>query len=328
MSPLRLSVVEREEISLKLVAGLSLAQIARDLGRAGSTISREVARNGGREGYRVTGAEWATFRRSRRPKVRKLLSNPALLLEVREGFAQCWSPQQISRALRLKYPNDLSMRVSTETIYQSLFVQGKGSLRKELAVSLRSGRVHRRAQGRKDGRGQIQGMVSISERPAEVEDRAVPGHWEGDLIVGAYGRSAIVTLVERHTRYVMLARIGKDRSSLAVCEAITGQIKQLPAHLAKTLTWDQGKEMARHAEFTIATGIDVYFCDPHSPWQRGTNENTNGLLRQYFPKGTDLAVHDQAELDRVAHQLNGRPRMTLEWRNPGETLNALLAMTA
>jgi IS30 family transposase len=238
-----------------------------------------------------------------------------------------WSPQQISARLVVEFPDDLSMRVSHETIYQSLFVQSRGALRKELTACLRSGRTRRRPQGRKSTRGQIKDMVVISDRPAEIEDRAVPGHWEGDLIVGAYGKSAIVTLVERQTRYVLLGRIGTDKTTVAVCAAITAQIQTLPEHLAKSLTWDRGKELAGHAQFSVATGVDVYFCDPHSPWQRGSNENTNGLLRQYFPKSTDLAAHDQAHLDHVAHQLNGRPRKTLGWANPSEKLTELLALT-
>jgi transposase, IS30 family len=327
-SALRLSLAEREEISLGLAAGRSFEEIARRLGRSGSTVSREVAGNGGRARYRAAAADQVAYRRAGRPKIAKLALNCELRDRVEAMLDLYWSPQQISRNLKAQFPDDLSMRVSHETIYQSLFVQGRGALRKELTACLRTGRTRRRAQGRKDLRGQIPNMVTISERPAEVADRAVPGHWEGDLIIGAHGRSAIVTLVERQTRYVMLARIGDDKGSLAVCAAITQQIKTLPDHLTKSLTWDRGKEMTGHADFTIATGIDVYFCDPHSPWQRGTNENTNGLLRQYFPKGTDLSVHDQTELDRVAHQLNGRPRETLADASPHDKLTELLAMTA
>ena len=239
-----------------------------------------------------------------------------------------WSPQQISARLAMEFPDDLEMRVSHETIYQSLFVQSRGALRKELAACLRTGRTRRRPHGRKDPGGYIKDMVVISDRPAEVEDRAVPGHWEGDLIVGRQGKSAIVTLVERQTRYVMLARIGTDKTSAHVCVAITEQIQGLPEHLVKSLTWDRGKELASHVQFSIDTGVQVYFCDPHSPWQRGTNENTNGLLRQYFPKGTDLAAHSQADLDRVAFALNDRPRQTLSWMKPSERLAELVAMTA
>jgi IS30 family transposase len=324
---LRLSLGEREEISRGLVAGRSLSAIAVGLGRSASTVSREVASNGGRGRYRAVLADGAAYRRSRRPKACKLATDLRLRGRVEVLLDGLLSPQQISAKLQREFPTDLSMRVSHETIYQSLFVQSRGALRKELTSCLRSGRTRRRPQGRRV-RGQIKDMIEISERPAEIEDRAVPGHWEGDLIIGAYGRSAIVTLVERHTRYVMLARIGRDTSTLTVCAAITAQMQSLPEHLTQSLTWDRGKEMAGHAAFTIATGIDVYFCDPHSPWQRGSNENTNGLLRQYFPKKTDLAIHDQAELDRVAHQLNNRPRQTLGWDNPRERLIALLAITA
>jgi IS30 family transposase len=326
-SALRLSLAEREEISLGLAAGRSFEEIARRLNRSGSTVSREVAGNGGRGRYRAAAADQVAYRRAKRPKIAKLALDCELRSRVEAMLDLYWSPQQISRSLTAQFPDDPQMRVSHETIYQSLFVQGRGALRKQLTACLRTGRTRRRTQGRKDLRGQIPDMVVISERPAEIEDRAVPGHWEGDLIIGAHGRSAIATLVERQTRYVMLGRIGADKSSLAVCQAITKQIKTLPDHLTKSLTWDRGKEMRGHTAFTVATGIDVYFCDPHSPWQRGSNENTNGLLRQYFPKGTDLSVHDQTELDRVAHQLNGRPRQTLDWHNPSEKLAELLAMT-
>jgi IS30 family transposase len=328
-SPLRLSMAEREEISLGLAAvpQRSMCAIGRALGRSASTISREVANNGGCGRYRAAAADRAAYRRAKRPKVPKLAHDNRLRDAVEELLDSRWSPQQISARLVVEFPDDLSMRVSHETIYQSLFVQARGALRKELTACLRTGRTRRRPQGRKDTRGQIRDMVVISDRPAEVDDRAVPGHWEGDLIVGAHGRSAIVTLVERQTRYVLLGHIGTDKTTVAVCAAITAQIKTLPDHLAKSLTWDRGKELADHASFSVATGIDVYFCDPHSPWQRGSNENTNGLLRQYFPKSTDLSVHDQAHLDHVAHQLNGRPRQTLGWANPSEKLTQLLALT-
>jgi IS30 family transposase len=268
------------------------------------------------------------YRRALRPKAAKLAVNARLRGEVEQLLGDRWSPQQIAAWLKLEFADDPQMQVSHETIYQSLFVQARGSLRKDLAKCLRSGRTRRRAAGRGDSRGRIADMVMISERPAEVEDRAVPGHWEGDLILGAHNRSAIVTLVERHTRYVMLARIGTDKTSPTVCAAIAEQIMRLPEHLRRSLTWDQGKEMARHAEFSIQTGLAVFFCDPRSPWQRGSNENTNGLLRQYFPKGTDLAVHTQDDLDAAAYSLNRRPRQTLDWANPAERLNALIAMTA
>ena len=327
-SSLRLSLEDREEIRVGLQARDSFAQIARSIGRSASTVSREVNNNGGRKGYRAVRADGAAYRRALRPKPAKLATIPALRARVEELLQERWSPQQISARLKVEFADDPQMQVSHETIYQSLFVQARGALRKDLAKCLRTGRTRRRAQGRADGRGKIANMVLISERPAEVEDRAVPGHWEGDLILGAGNRSAIVTLVERQTRYVLLARIGTDKTSPAVCEAIADKIHSLPEHLARSLTWDQGREMAGHAEFSIKTGLPVYFCDPHSPWQRGSNENTNGLLRQYFPKGTNLAIHDQAELDRVAVQLNGRPRQTLNWATPAEKLNELIAMTA
>jgi IS30 family transposase len=238
------------------------------------------------------------------------------------------SPQQIARRLRVEYPHDPEMWVSHETIYQSLFVQGRGSLRKELHRCLRSGRATRRPRGRRDqGRGRIPNMVMISERPAEIEDRAVPGHWEGDLVMGAGNRSAIGTLVERQTRYVLLCRLPNGHHADAVRDAITKRIRTLPTQLRRSLTWDQGKEMSQHIAFTVATGIQVYFCDPHSPWQRGTNENTNGLLRQYFPKGTDLTSHSQQHLNAVARELNGRPRQTLNWLTPSERLTELIATT-
>jgi IS30 family transposase len=327
-SALRLSLEDREEIRVGLQAGDSLAQIARSIGRSASTVSREVNNNGGRRRYRAVAADGAAYRRALRPKPAKLATNPALRARVEELLEQRWSPQQISARLRVEFADDPQMQVSHETIYQSLFVQARGALRKDLARCLRTGRTRRRAQGRVDGRGKIPDMVLISQRPAEIEDRAVPGHWEGDLILGAHNRSAIVTLVERQTRYVLLARIGADKTSPAVCAAIADKILTLPQQLARSLTWDQGHEMAGHAEFSIKTGLPVYFCDPHSPWQRGSNENTNGLLRQYFPKGTDLAIHDQTELDRVAIELNGRPRQTLDWATPAEKLNELIAMTA
>jgi IS30 family transposase len=327
-SPSRLSLEEREEIRAGIQGGLSFAAIARSIGRSPSTVGREVNGNGGRARYRAVAADAAAYRRSLRPKPAKLATTPALRARVEELLVERWSPQQISARLKLEFADDQGMRVSHETIYQSLFVQARGALRSDLAKCLRSGRTRRRTQGRADGRGRIADMVMISERPAEIEDRAVPGHWEGDLLIGAHGRSAIVTLVERQTRYVLLARIAADKTSPAVCAAIADKILTLPQQLARSLTWDQGKEMTGHARFTVRTGLPVYFCDPHSPWQRGTNENTNGLLRQYFPKGTDLTVHTQPDLDRVAVELNGRPRQTLGWATPAEKLNELIAMTA
>ena len=235
-----------------------------------------------------------------------------------------WSPQQISARLTIDYPDDPEMRVSHETIYRSLFVQSRGALRKELTACLRSGRTRRRPHGRKDPGGYIRDMVLIADRPAEIEDRAVPGHWEGDLMLGARGQSAIATLVERQTRYVMLLAVGRNKTSPHVCALIAKKIRTLPQHLAVSLTWDRGKEMAGHRQFSIATGVHVYFCDPSSPWQRGSNENTNGLLRQYFPRGSDLSVHSQRHLNRVAHMLNDRPRQTLGWMKPSEKLAELL----
>jgi len=322
---LRLSLDEREEISRRVATGQSAREIARALGRAPSTITRELQRNGGRRDYRAFKAEVAACERALRPREFKLNANKELQGQVAAMIGDLLSPQQISAKLREDFPADQSMRVSHETIYQSLFVQSRGTFRKELTAALRSGRTCRRGQGsQRASGGRIKDMVMISERPAEVEDRAVPGHWEGDLIIGKNNHSAIVTLVERHTRFVMLGAIGKDRSSERVLGVIKELVARLPEELFKTLTWDQGIEMAKHQNFTIDTGVQIYFCDPHSPWQRGSNENTNGLLRQYFPKGTDLTVHEQEYLDRVADQLNRRPRQTLEWKNPAYKLAELL----
>jgi transposase, IS30 family len=326
-SLLRLSLEDREEIRVGLGAGDSFAQIARAIGRSASTVCREVNHNGGRQRYRAVAADGAAYRRALRPKPAKLATMPVLRARVEELLEQHWSPQQIAGRLKVDFADDPLMQVSHETIYQSLFVQARGALRKDLTRCLRSGRTRRRQQGRAARCGPLRDIVVISDRPAEVEDRAVPGHWEGDLILGTYNRSAIVTLVERQTRYVLLARLGADKTSPAVCDAIADKILSLPEHLARSLTWDRGSEMTSHTEFSIKTGLPVYFCDPHSPWQRGTNENTNGLLRQYFPKSTDLSVHDQTELDRVALELNGRPRETLHWATPAEKLNQLTAMT-
>jgi IS30 family transposase len=325
-----LSVHEREEIRAGLVAGWSLAAIARRLGRPTSTVSREVNRNGGPTRYLAWRAERRAGEVCRRPKPAKL----ALAGELREfviaGLEQRWSPRQIAARLRLEFPDRPEMRVSHETIYQSLFIQARGQFRKELTAYLRSARSKRQPRPDPDAvRPQrIVGMISISQRPAEADDRAVPGHWEGDLIMGAYNRSAIVTLVERSTRYVLLARLEGRHDAPTTCAALTATIGRLPTQLRRSLTWDQGSEMADHAQFTVATDVAVYFCDPHSPWQRGSNENTNGLLRQYFPKGTDLSPFTQADLDAVAHELNGRPRQTLAWQTPIEKFNELVATTA
>lgn len=321
----RLSFEEREEIFAGVVGGLSDSEIARGLGRHRATVGREIARCGGRARYRPLRAEQTAQRLAARPKPAKLSCCSRLRDEVRRGLARRWSPQQISARLRVEYPDDLEMRISHETIYQSLYVQSRGELRRQLCAQLRSGRRTRRARTRQQTRGQIAGMVSIAQRPPEADDRRVPGHWEGDLLVGSHGRSAIATLVERQTRYVLLARLGRERTSEHVIDAITQQIQALPAHLARSLTWDQGKELSAHARFTSQTGIQVYFCDPHSPWQRGTNENTNGLLRQYFPKRTSLSAHTPAELRSVEDRLNNRPRKILRWRAPAEIFNQALA---
>ena len=319
-----LSLEDRVEVALGLRQGESFASIAARVGRHRTSVWREVSANGGRGGYRPVLAQRRAERLARRPKPTKLASRPGLAERVRADLEQWWSPQQISHRLRVEFGDDATMRISPETIYQSLFVQGRGELRRELARCLRSGRVARRPRGRSETRGRIPGMAMISERPAEAADRAVPGHWEGDLILGRAGGSAIGTLVERSTRFVMLLHLPDGRSAEAVRAAMTAKILTLPETLRRSLTWDQGKEMSSHARFSIDTGCPVYFCDPHSPWQRGSNENTNGLLRQYFPKGSDLGVHTEADLDTVAASLNGRPRMTLDWATPTEKMNTLL----
>ena len=373
-----LSLAEREELAILRVQGMGIREIARQVGRSTSTISRELRRNaatrsGGLE-YRATVAQWHAERAARRPKPAKLAANAALRTYVQDRlsgviaapsgtavhgptvlwkgrrhgprqdrrWAKAWSPQQITHRLRLDFPEDATMRISHEAIYQSLFVQGRGALRRELTACLRTGRALRVPRGRTRGRGKpfILPEVMISERPAEVEDRAVPGHWEGDLIIGL-NRSAIGTLVERTTRFTMLLHLppmeghgteprAKNGPALAghgaeaVRDAIAREITTLPEQLRRSLTWDQGAEMAQHAQLRIDTGLPVYFCDPCSPWQRGTNENTNGLLRQYFPKGTDLGLHGADDLAAVASALNGRPRKTLGWRTPAEALDAVL----
>ena len=315
---------QRIEIYVGLREGLSLTQIGARVGRHRVTVWREVSANGGRGGYSPGRAHRRASARARRPKASKLGSNPVLLARVEQDLRAWHSPQQISHRLRAEFGEDESMQISPETIYKSLFVQGRGELRRELARCLRSGRATRRPQGRAETRGRIPGMVSISERPAEIADRAVPGHWEGDLIMGAGNASAIGTLVERSTRFVMLLHLGRDRSAEALCAAMTAKIMTLPEQLRRTLTWDRGSEMARHAQFNLDTGMSVYFCDPHSPWQRGSNENTNGLLRQYFPKATNLSRHSSTDLDTAAASLNNRPRMTLNWATPAEKMNELL----
>lgn len=328
-SPLRLSLREREELSRGLVGGDSLRAIARRLRRAPSTISREVAWSGFRDRYRAWRADRGAAERSRRPKPAKLALSARLCREVERGLRKNWSPQQIAARLVYDYPDDLDMRVSHETIYKSLFIQARGALRKELTACLRTGRAQRRPHLRteRSGAGRLQNMILISARPPEVEDRAVPGHWEGDLIIGKGGRSAIGVLVERASRYVVLLHLPHGRTAEEVRAALTRQVSKLPAELRRTLTWDQGKEMAEHVRFSTDTNMVVYFCDPHSPWQRGSNENTNGLLRQYFPSKADLSLHSAAHLNAVARELNNRPRQTLNWMKPSEVFSRTVALT-
>jgi len=328
-SPQALTLADREEISRGLASGQSLRQIVRGLSRSPSSLSREIHRNGGSYRYRAAEADERAWGRAQRPKSCRLLRCPELRQLVEEKLREDWSPQQIAGWLRRTYPGDESLQVSHETIYRSLFIQARGALKKELTQYLRSKRTIRSSpQATRKGRGggQIRDLISISERPAAVEDRAVPGHWEGDLLA-ASKNSPIATLVERHTRYVRLVKVaGKDTET--VVSALIAHARQLPGELYQSLTWARGLEMADHKRFTLATDIDVYFCDPQSPWQRGSNENTNGLLRWYFPKGTDLSVHSQEHLDAIARKLNGRPRKTLEFETPAERFNACVASTA
>lgn len=323
----RLTLEQREEISRGISAGRSARAIAVTTGKSPSSITREINRNGGREKYRAARADRQAWKRARRPKLCLLRRHPRLCRYVAHGLSQQWSPHQIARRLERDYRSDHSMRVSPETIYRSLFVQTRGVLRKELTQHLRSKRKLRhsqRASNQGQGRGQIPQAVSIRERPAQVEDRAVPGHWEGDLLSGK-ANTHIATLVERHSRFVMLVKV-PSKETAAVVKALTRKIIRLPVSLRRSLTWDNGKEMAQHKQFTVDTDVQVYFCDPASPWQRGSNENTNGLLRQYFPKGTDLSVHSQAQLDFVAHRLNQRPRQTLQFQTPAEKLAQSVAL--
>jgi len=327
-SQLALTLAEREEISRGLAAGLSMGAIASKLGRVTSTVSREINRNGGRDRYRATEADQRAWDRARRAKQCKLAMNGPLARRVAAKLKQNWSPEQIASWLKAEYRGDKDNQVSHETIYQSLFIQARGALKKELTAHLRSQRTIRRSKHAKSkgvGHGQLKDIVSIRERPASVEERAVPGHWEGDLIAGSKN-THIATLVERKTRYVMLAKVN-SRDTKTVIKALIKQSKKLPKELYKSLTWDRGKELADHKEFSLATDIKVYFCDPRSPWQRGSNENTNGLLRQYFPKRTDLSVHSQAHLNKVARQLNERPRKTLGFRTPAQKFNECVAST-
>ena len=323
-----LTLPEREEISRGIVAGHPIRSIAATLSRSPSTVSREINRNGGLQCYRANEADQAAWDRAQRPKTCKLVQHRALARMVAIKLKKLWSPVQIDGWLKLTHPNDENLQVSHETIYRSLFIQARGALKKELVAHLRRTRVMRRSRHHTQktaDHGRITNTVSISERPASVEDRAVPGHWEGDLISGS-NNSHMATLVERHTRYVILAKLnGKDTET--VINALIKQAHKLPGELYKSLTWDRGKEMADHQRFTLATNISVYFCDPQNPWQRGSNENTNGLLRQYFPKGTDLSVHSQAKLNAVARQLNERPRKTLDFHTPAERFNQCVALT-
>ena len=324
-SPLRLSLEEREEISRGLAAGESFRSIAGRLGRTPSTVCREVNNNGGRRRYRATTADRAADRRALRPKACKLATNRRLAAIVEDKLERRWSPQQISGWLALTFPDRPELQVSHETIYLSLFVQARGALRRELTGHLRTKRTKRLPRGYSpmNGQGQLRGTVHISERPAEANDRAVPGHWEGDLLLGK-GSSAIATLVDRKSRFVLLVPLPGDHTAPTVSDALTAKITQLPQQLRRSLTWDHGKEMARHAEFTVASGVPVYFCDPRSPWQRGSNENTNGLLRQYLSKKTDMYALTPERLDEIAAELNERPRQTLDFLSPSQALAAAL----
>jgi len=325
-SRLALTLSEREEISRGLSCGLSLRAIAYGLKRAPSTISREVERNGGGRLYRAAVSDWAAEDRALRPKICKLAKSPFLRRAITNKLRLDWSPQQIAGWLKRTYPEDELRCVSHETIYKSLFIQARGVLKKELMEHLRARHVirrSRRASLKNTGVGQIKDAVSIRERPASVEDRAVPGHWEGDLIGGS-NNSYIATLVERHSRYVMLVKV-QNKDTKGVVSALIKQARALPRELARSLTWDRGKELADHQRFTLATDIDVYFCDPQSPWQRGSNENANRLLRQYLPRGTDLTVHSQARLNAIARQLNERPRKTLDYQSPAERFGECVA---
>jgi transposase, IS30 family len=328
----RLTLQEREDIAYLRGHHLGVRQIAAWTGRAPSTVSRELRRNSSPSPrrYRALSAHIAACARARRSRPRKLVAGTAVRAEVVAGLRAGWSPGQIAGKLKRDHPGCAELQVSHETIYQALFVQGKGSLRAEVATAARCGRARRRRprSPATETRGKIPGMISISERPAEADDRAVPGHWEGDLIIGAANKSAVVTLAERASRYCMIIALPHGHTAQAVAAALTAHITTLPQALRRSLTWDQGKEMTNHAQFTIATRVPVYFADPHSPWQRGTNENTNGLIRYYLPKSTDLSAHTQADLDTIAHQLNTRPRRTLDYATPAETLNTHLVATA
>ena len=323
----RLSLDDRVEIRIGLEQGLSVRAIGRRIDRNASTICREVNANGGRHSYAPTSAHRRARARARRPKITKLAANPELCRRVVADLKQLWSPEQIANRLRDEFGDAHGMRISHETIYKTLYVQGRGELRGELARCLRTGRARRVVRGRLEKRGRIPDMVMISERPPDIEDRAVPGHWEGDLLMGSNSKSAIGTLVERSTRFVMLFPLTEGKSAEQVRIGMTTAIQELPEALRRTLTWDQGREMSEHVRFKIDTGVEVFFCDPHSPWQRGSNENTNGLLRQYFPKGMDLSKLTEDQLQAAADGLNGRPRKTLGWKKPAEKLAEVVAST-
>ena len=326
-SPLRLSLEERERIVVGIAEGKSAAAIARELGRSPSTVSREIERNGGRESYRAAASDERALERARRPRPSKLAASPRLRRVVEQGLDQHWSPQQISARLRIDFPDEPDMWISHEAIYQALFVDSRRALPRDLAKRLRTRRVHRRPRGRRQG-GPLRNMVPIENRPAEINRRTSPGHWEGDLIIGRSGRSAVATLVERQTRYTMLVALPGGRTAASVTAALTSTFNAMAPSEVVSLTWDQGKEMADHETLSAATGIPIYFCKPSSPWQRSTNENTNGLLRQYLPKGTDLAVVAPRRLQAIADELNNRPRRVLGWMTPSERYAQISAMTA
>jgi IS30 family transposase len=321
-----LTLEEREEIRVGIERGENDAMIGRRLGRHRGTIGREIARNGGRVAYRASRSHDRADRVAARPQDRWFVARSWLWAEIQTQLRATASPQQIACRLRRDHPHEPQWWVSHEAIYQAIYVQGKGALRKELAGCLRTGRVQRHPRGRVHRGSRIPGMVNISERPAEIADRAVPGHWEGDLVIGKNNRSAVATLVERSTRFGMLIKL-ENKTAGHVADRLVENLSRLPTHLARSLTWDQGSELADHQHFSIATGIDVFFCDPASPWQRGTNENWNGLVRQFLPKGTDLSIHTQEDLDHYTRLLNTRPRMTLGWDTPAERFNELVAST-